>query len=349
MICQQLFDPESFTYSYVLASAVGREALIIDPVYEQVDVYLSLLERLRLHLRLVKAFDTHLHADHITGLGALRDATRCVTVMGEKSGADVVSIRLADNETIELDHLRLTNIHTPGHTDDSYCLVMDDRVFTGDTLLIGGTGRTDFRNSDPHAAYESLFKRVLTLADNTLVFPAHDYNGNTVSTIAWERANNPRLQVGSAQEYAAIMGELDLPDPKLMDVAVPANRSIGRSLRQYVRPEEELSASQCMAEQGAAGLVLVDLRESTQRRRDGAIPGSVHLPYNDLAKHLRTGGMLPQLVHDHPDQVVFYCAFGERSAMAVDSARRAGLVGIKHLAGGLAAWLRAGGAIVSPD
>ena len=345
MIFQQLFDPVSSTLTYVLASRVGGEALIIDPVYEQVDVYLSLLQRLR--LKLGKAIDTHVHADHITGLGALRDMTKCVTVMGEKSGADMISMRLRDGDEIAVDGLRLCAVYTPGHTDDSYCFAMPDRVFTGDTLLIGGTGRTDFQNGDPSAAHDSLFNRLLTLGDDVLVYPGHDYNGNRVSTIGFERSNNPRLQVRSADEYAALMAKLRLPNPRMMDVAVPANRNIGRSVSKFLQEGDEIDAEACLRLAPAEALVLIDLREENERYRDGAIPGSIHVPYGSLERQLKPGGVLSRLVQDHPGKVVFYCAFGERSAMALHSARESGLKGIRHLAGGLGAWLRAGGPLES--
>jgi glyoxylase-like metal-dependent hydrolase (beta-lactamase superfamily II) len=227
MIFRQMFDSVSGTYSYLLASRHGGEALIIDPVLEKVDRYVQLLQEL--DLRLVKAIDTHLHADHITGLGELQERTQCVTVMGRESKADIVSMRVRDGDQIDIERLRLEVIYTPGHTDDSYSFAMDDRVFTGDTLLIRGTGRTDFQNGDARSQYDSIFNRLLKLPDRTLVYPAHDYKGETVSTIGEERAYNPRLQVRSIDEYVAIMDSLDLPDPKLMDVAVPANMKLGIS------------------------------------------------------------------------------------------------------------------------
>src|SRR5262245_25824572 len=193
MIFRQLFDSVSGTYTYLLASRKGGEALIIDPVIEKVDRYLQLVSEL--DLKLVKALDTHLHADHITGLGALRDRTRCITVMGEQSGVDVVSMRISDGDRLGIEGICLDVAYTPGHTDDSYSFIMADRVFTGDTLLIRGTGRTDFQNGDPRAQYESIFNRLLRLPDETQVFPAHDYKGDTVSTIGEEKRYNPRLQV----------------------------------------------------------------------------------------------------------------------------------------------------------
>jgi len=198
MIFRQLFDSTSGTYSYLLASRHGGEALIIDPVLERVDRWLQLVREL--DLRLVKAVDTHLHADHVTGLGELRDRTRCITVMGEHSRADVVSMRVAEGDRIDIEGLRLDVLYTPGHTDDSYSFLLADRVFTGDTLLIRGTGRTDFQNGDPRAQYDSIFNKLMKLPDETLVYPAHDYKGETVSTIGEDKFFNPRLKVGCGSQ-----------------------------------------------------------------------------------------------------------------------------------------------------
>jgi sulfur dioxygenase len=217
VIFRQLFEPVSCSYAYLLASRRGGEAIIIDPVLEKVDRYLQLMRDL--DVRLVTAVDTHRHADHITGLGALRERTRCTTVMGEQSKLDVVSMRVSDGDRLRIEGICLDVIYTPGHTDDSYSFYMRDRVFTGDTLMIRGTGRTDLQNGDPHAQYASLFGKLLRLPDETLVFPAHDYKGDTVSTIGEEKACNPRLQVRSADEYAALMNALSLPNPRMMDVA----------------------------------------------------------------------------------------------------------------------------------
>jgi glyoxylase-like metal-dependent hydrolase (beta-lactamase superfamily II)/rhodanese-related sulfurtransferase len=338
MIFRQLFDSVSGTYSYLLASRRGGEALIIDPVLEKVERYLTLVREL--DLKLVKAVDTHLHADHITGLGALRDRTRCITVMGEQTTADVVSMRLADGDKLAIEGLTLDAIYTPGHTDDSYSFVMPDRVFTGDTLLIRGTGRTDFQNGDPKAAYESIFGRLLKLPDATLVYPAHDYKGDTVSTIGEERAFNPRLQVKSAEEYAELMNNLRLPNPKMMDVAVPANQHVG------LRQERDcLLASEARGLLGWPGVVWVDLRERDEREKHGVIPGSLHAPYGALEESLRVGGLLDALAKSSGQQIIFYCAFGERSAMAVQAAKEAGLASARHLHGGIAAWKRAEGPV----
>ena len=221
MIFKQLFDNKSSTYTYIISSGKGREALIIDPVIEHTQEYLNLLKEL--DLKLVKVIDTHIHADHISGLNELAKQTSCSKIMGERSASEVIDIRVKDGEKIKIESIELTSIYTPGHTDCSYSFLMKDRVFTGDTLLINGTGRTDFQNGSSHDAYDSLFKKILKLPEKTLVYPAHDYNGKTHSTIENEKNNNPRLQVNSAEEYAEIMNNLKLANPKMMDVAVPAN------------------------------------------------------------------------------------------------------------------------------
>ena len=221
MIFNQLFDNKSSTYTYVIASGEGREALIIDPVIEHTVKYLKILENLK--LKLVKVIDTHIHADHITGLNELNERTNCTRIMGEHSKSEVIDLKIKDNEKIEIEKIKLKAIYTPGHTDCSYSYLMNDRVFTGDTLLINGTGRTDFQNGSSYDAYNSLFNRLLKLPDKTLVYPAHDYNGKKHSTIENEKNNNPRLQVSSKEEYAEIMDNLNLANPKMMDVAVPAN------------------------------------------------------------------------------------------------------------------------------
>jgi glyoxylase-like metal-dependent hydrolase (beta-lactamase superfamily II)/rhodanese-related sulfurtransferase len=343
MIFRQLFDSVSGTYSYVLASRRGGEAMILDPVLEKVERYLQLVNEL--DLKLVKAVDTHLHADHITGLGALRDRTHCITVMGEQSKVDVVSMRVSDGDRLQIEGLTLEAIYTPGHTDDSYSFYMGDRVFTGDTLLIRGTGRTDFQNGDPRAQYESIFGRLLKLPDETLVFPAHDYKGDTVSTIAEERAFNPRLQVKSVDQYVDMMNTLNLPNPKMMDVAVPANMRVGLQQEEIARRGWALGAREAMELLGRTDLVFIDLREARERDRHGAIPGSLNAPYQDLQANVRPGGMLFELVTASGKRPVFYCAFGERSAMAVQAAQDAGLKSACHIQGGLDAWKKAAGPV----
>ena len=340
MLFRQLFDKTSSTYSYLLASRRGGEALLIDPVFEHTDRYLKLLEEL--DLKLVKVVDTHVHADHVSAMGTLRDATRCVTVMGEQSPVDIVSMRVRDNDPLTIEGLTLTALHTPGHTSESYSFLMDDRVFTGDTLLIRGTGRTDFQNGDPYDQYHSLFDRLLKLPDQTLVYPAHDYKGDTVSTIYEEKTHNPRLQVSSAEEYAAIMNNLKLANPAMMDVAVPENLKVGIRLdAQHRVPAVEVG--ELLAHWPAVDGQLVDIREDGERRRFGAIPGSIHAPYGQFDQYCNAAGPLAGMARQ--SRVLLYCAVGERSTLAVEIAAELGLKNVAHIPGGFTAWQKAGGAV----
>src|SRR5580693_6372499 len=341
MIFRQLFDSVSGTYSYLLASRAGGEAMILDPVLERVDRYLQLMREL--DLKLVKAVDTHIHADHITGLGELRDRTQCITIMGEHSGVDVVSMRVADGDRVDIEGVSLGVMYTPGHTSDSYSFQMADRVFTGDTLLIRGTGRTDFQNGDARAQYESIFNKLLKLPDETLVYPAHDYKGDTVSTIGEEKQFNPRLRVKSVDEYVDLMNNLKLPNPKMMDVAVPANMRVGLRQEEIASKGWSVSAAEAMALRGRTDVAIVDLREKSEREKHGVIPGSLHAPYPALPEHICTGGMLQELAAATGKRIVFYCAFGERSAMAVQAAQDAGLKTACHIQGGIDAWRKANG------
>src|SRR5271157_3440959 len=290
MIFRQLFDSVSSTYSYLLASRRGGEALIIDPVLDKVEV---------------------------------------------------VSMRVAEGDRLTVEGLSLEALYTPGHTDDSYCFMLGDRVFTGDTLLIRGTGRTDFQNGDSRAQYESL-QRLMRLPDETLVFPAHDYKGDTVSTIAEEKRFNPRLRVRDAEEYAALMAGRHLPDPKMMDVAIPANIHQGLHQEEVARRGWAYSAEEGKALVGRSDVALIDLREKAERERTGAIPGSLHAPYADLQDNIDEGGLIHELAASGRT-IVFYCAFGERSAMAVQAAQDKGLASARHIEGGMAAWTKAGG------
>ena len=345
MIFRQLFDSVSGTYSYLLASRAGGEALILDPVLEKVDRYCQLLREL--DLRLVKAVDTHLHADHVTGLGELRDRTHCVTIMGEQSKADVVAMRVTEGDKVMIEGLGLDVMYTPGHTDDSYSYLMADRVFTGDTLLIRGTGRTDFQNGSARAQYDSIFGRLLKLPDETMVFPAHDYKGDTVSTIGEERRFNPRLQVRSVDEYIELMGNLKLPNPKMMDVAVPANMHVGLHQDDLAKQGLALTAREAIDSLGRPDILLVDLRENSERAKHGTLPGALHAPYPAIDESLQPGGMLREVAAATGRRIVFVCAFGERSAMAVAAAKEAGLANTAHVAGGIDAWKKAGGPVLT--
>jgi glyoxylase-like metal-dependent hydrolase (beta-lactamase superfamily II) len=225
MILKQVFDNKTSTYTYLIASAKGREALIIDPVLENVDEYIQLLKKL--DLKLVKVIDTHIHADHVTGASKLKQATNCTTLMGEHTPADAVEIKVKDNELIKIDGLKIKSLYTPGHTSDSYSFLLDNYLFSGDTLLINGTGRTDFQNGNSKDAYNSLFNNILKLPEETLVYPGHDYNGKFSSTIGNEKKFNPRLQVKNVDEYVEIMSNLNLSKPEMMDSNVSKNIQLG--------------------------------------------------------------------------------------------------------------------------
>ena len=225
MIFKQVFDKKSSTYTYLIASSKGREALIIDPVLENVEVYIKLLDEL--DLELVKVIDTHIHADHVTGASKLKNITKCVTIMGDHTPADTVEIKVRDDDYINLDNLKIKAMYTPGHTSDSYCFLMNNYLFSGDTLLINGTGRTDFQNGNAKDSYNSIFNKLLTLPEETFLYPAHDYKGEKVSTIGKEKKHNPRLQVNSVDEYVDIMNNLNLKKPAEIETNVSRNINLG--------------------------------------------------------------------------------------------------------------------------
>ena len=225
MIFEQLFDTKSSTYTYIISSGKGREALIIDPVIEHTDEYINILEKLK--LKLVKVIDTHIHADHVTGASKLKDITKCTTIMGDHTPADTVEIKVKDDEYINLDNLKIKALYTPGHTSDSYCFLMNNYLFSGDTLLINGTGRTDFQNGNAKDAYNSIFNKLLKLPEETFLYPAHDYKGEKISTIGKEKKQNPRLQVNSVDEYIEIMNNLNLKKPAEIESNVARNIKLG--------------------------------------------------------------------------------------------------------------------------
>ncbi len=327
MIFRQFFDNFSSTYTYLISSGKGREALIIDPVLEKTNQYIQLLNQL--DLRLVKVIDTHIHADHVSGLPELRDKTKCITLMGEHAPADIVSMTVKDNESIKIENISLTALYTPGHTIDSYSFLMSDRVFTGDALLIKGTGRTDFQNGNPYDSYKSLFNRLLKLPEETYVYPAHDYRGENVSTIGEEIKYNPRLQVSSAHEYANIMNNLKLDSPKQMDVAIPNNESMGMSVNKqkklngllFEEMNTVLSNEICQ---------LIDLREQSEINILPSFNNSINVPYLNLQNYIKSKKEELSKI-----KLIFYCAVGERSALAVQICSSYNLKNVFHLVGGI--------------
>jgi len=327
MIFRQFFDSISSTYTYLISSGYGREALIIDPVLEKTDQYIKLLNEL--DLRLVKVIDTHIHADHISGLAELRDKTKCITIMGEQAPADVVSMHVKDNEKISIENINLTALYTPGHTNDSYSFLMNDRVFTGDTLLIKGTGRTDFQNGNPYDQYDSLFDRLLKLPEKTFIYPAHDYKGESVSTIGEEKKFNPRLQVSSAQEYALIMNNLNLANPKMMDIAVPENKNLGFN-KEKQKQLNGITYTRLKNLSESDEVVLIDVREPTEIEKKPSLFNSINIPYSSLQEFLRK-----EKKELKNKTLIFYCAVGERSALAIQISRSYNFKQTYHLIGGL--------------
>lgn len=227
MLFRQLFDPDTHTYTYLLADPVTREAALVDPVLEQVDRDARLVDELG--LTLVYTLETHVHADHVTGAAALRDRFGCRSVVHVEGGAACADVQVRDGDVLRVGSLVIEVRHTPGHTRGDVSYVVGDRVFTGDTLLIGGCGRTDFQQGDAGTLYDSVHEKLFTLPDDTLVYPGHAYDGRRVSTIAQEKEINPRLGGGrSRASFVRLMEELRLPHPRRMEVALPANRECGR-------------------------------------------------------------------------------------------------------------------------
>ena len=341
MIFRQLFDSVSGTYTYLLASRHGGEALIIDPVLEKVDRYLQLVREL--DLKLVKAVDTHLHADHVTGLGALRDRTHCITVMGEQTHADVVSMRVTEGDRIEIEGLSLDVLYTPGHTDDSYSFLMGDRVFTGDTLLIRGTGRTDFQNGDARAQYEFDLRQAAQAAERDA----------RLSGARLQRRHGLDHRRGEAVQPAAQgrIGRRICRPHEQSEAAQSEDDGCGGAGQHACRSPPRRDRAQRLGGLGGRGgalrgrpdVVIVDLREKSERERHGNIPGSLHAPYPDLQENISDGGMLHELAEATGKRILFYCAFGERSAMAVQAAQDAGLKTACHIQGGIDAWKKANG------
>ncbi|MEA5503541.1 MBL fold metallo-hydrolase [Halotia wernerae UHCC 0503] len=222
---RQLFDQESSTYTYLLADQNIKQAILIDSVVEQVERDLKLLQELGLSLRY--CLETHVHADHITGTAKLRVLTGCLGVVPEKAEVGCADRLIKDGETLQLGSITVETIATPGHTDSHMTYRVNDKIFTGDALFIRGCGRTDFQSGDAGTLYDSVTQRLFTLPDETLVYPAHDYRGHTVSTIGEEKQWNPRFVGRSREEFIEFMGNLNLPDPKKIMEAVPANERCG--------------------------------------------------------------------------------------------------------------------------
>jgi len=332
MLFRQFFDTTSSTYTYLIANKKGAEACIIDPVLEHIENYLKAIKDL--DLKLVKVIDTHVHADHVSGISKLRDKTQCIACMGKSQNAsEIVSMEVSDNEKFKVGDLELRALFTPGHTDDSYCFLLNNKIFTGDTLLIGGTGRTDFQNGNAEDQYNSLFNVVLKLDDSVLVYPAHDYKGETVTTIGFERKTNPRLQVKSKQEYVDLMSSLNLPNPKLMDIVIPKNRKHGVPLEIQMQ-FNGINVQQLKTMMNQKKVKLIDVREDFEIQRDGLIEKSIQVPYTQIENFFQNIEL-----SQSTDQFVLYCHSGQRTYLALQKLKNSN---IYHLAGGILNWIEAG-------
>ena len=332
MLFRQFLDITSSTYTYLIANKKGAEACIIDPVLEHTENYLRTIKEF--DLKLVKVIDTHVHADHVSGISKLRDKTQCIACMGKSQNAsEIVSMEVSDNEKFKVGDLELRALFTPGHTDDSYCFLLNDKIFTGDTLLIGGTGRTDFQNGNAEDQYNSLFNVVLKLDDSVLVYPAHDYKGETVTTIGFERKTNPRLQVKSKQEYVDLMSSLNLPNPKLMDIVVPKNRKHGVRLEIQMQ-FNGINVQQLKTMMNQKKVKLIDVREDFEIQRDGLIEKSIQVPYTQIENFFQNIEL-----SQSTDQFVLYCHTGQRTYLALQKLKNSN---IYHLAGGILNWIEAG-------
>ena len=299
---------------------------------EHIENYLKAIKEL--DLKLVKVIDTHVHADHVSGISKLRDKTHCIACMGKSQNAsEIVSMEVSDNEKFKVGNLELRALFTPGHTEDSYCFLLNDKIFTGDTLLIGGTGRTDFQNGNAEDQYNSLFNVVLKLDDKMLVYPAHDYKGETVSTIGFERKTNPRLQVKSKQEYVDLMNSLNLPNPKLMDIVVPKNKKHGVPLEIQMQ-FNGINVQQLKTMMNQKKVKLIDVREDFEIQRDGLIEKSIQVPYTQIENFFQNIEL-----SQSTDQFVLYCHSGQRTYLALQKLKNSN---IYHLAGGILNWIEAG-------
>jgi glyoxylase-like metal-dependent hydrolase (beta-lactamase superfamily II)/rhodanese-related sulfurtransferase len=325
--------------SYLLGCEESRAAVLIDPELSRIDHYLGLAHRHGLTLRY--AVDTHTHADHFSATRELKERLGLPVVVSALAPAPYAALRLDDGDMLIAGTLRLEAMATPGHTRDSMCLLLDDRVFTGDTLLIGGTGRTDLPTGDPHMLYESLFEKLLKLPGETLVFPAHDYKGRSHSTIADEIRSNPRLAKAERAEFVAMMQALDLADPTHLTEALRTNMSGGKTVNQLLAEAAERTPFMSLAELyeriggNRRDMVVLDVREKDGFEA-GHVPGARHLPRGQL--ELRINTELP----DPTARILTCCEFGKISTLAAATLRELGYTRASALDGGLAAWREAG-------
>jgi sulfur dioxygenase len=351
LVFRQLFDPPSSTYTYLLADGRSGAAVLIDSVFEQVRRDAALIEELG--LRLAYALETHVHADHVTGAWLLKQQTGCQIALSANGGADGADRYLVQDDVVAFGDRNLQVRQTPGHTSGCLTYVLDDRsmAFTGDCLLVRGTGRTDFQQGDPHAMYRSIHEQIFTLPDSCLLYPAHDYRGLTVTSVREERRFNPRLggEIGQG-DFTGYMSNLRLAHPKKLDVAVPANLKCGRpesdagvtaepvwaALRYSFAGIWEIDPHEL--EERARAVQILDVREPQEFTGPlGHIRGSLLIPLGELAERAA------ELAHDRP--IVAVCRAGSRSAQATVILRQAGFSEVANLAGGMLRWRAEGHAV----
>jgi len=360
MIFKQLFDQETWTYTYLIADPVSKEAVLIDPVNTHVDRYEALLDEYGLQLKYT--LETHVHADHITAGGLLRQRLGAQTGVSGLCGAETADIQIQDGDIFTLGASeKIKVIATPGHTPGSISFLWRDRLFTGDSLFVGGCGRTDFQGGDAGALYDCITQRLFTLPDETLVYPGHDYQGRWVSSIAQERTTNPRLAGKTRAEFIEIMANLNLPKPRLIDQAVPANRYCGLeenerqdavAARAINRPQREVSTAQEMVNDAKqqitevnvatakqllaeGNIVVVDTREESEYAA-GHLADALSLPRGVLEFKI---GTVPELANQSK-AVLIYCRSGNRSALAAKTMQQLGYTNVLSMAGGYEAWCK---------
>ena len=335
LFVRQLFDLESSTYTYLIADRSAGVAALIDPVAEQLERDLGLVAELG--LRLTHVLDTHVHADHLTAAGALRARTGART-HASAAGAPCVDVALVDGDVIQLGAVALIAMATPGHTDDGLTFAVPGAVFTGDTLLVRSCGRADFQNGDAGALYDSITTRLFTLPDDTLVYPGHDYQGRTVTTIGEEKRWNPRLAGKDKAAFVAIMGQLDLPPPRKLAIAVPANRACGGVVTAFTggTPRagyRDVTPASTLAARGTTRIV--DVREPDEFGGElGHIDGAELVPLATV--------MTAAEDWDRSAEVILVCRSGNRSGRAAAALAAAGFERVMNMAGGMIAYGAAG-------
>ncbi len=361
MLFKQLFDQDTWTYTYLIADLMNREAIFIDPVNTHIDDYIALLQEHRLQLKY--SLETHVHADHITASGLLRQRLGAQTGVSSLCGAETADIQIQDGDVFEFaEGEQLKVIATPGHTRGSISFLWRDRLFTGDSLLIGGCGRTDFQSGDAGALFDSITQRLFTLPDETLVYPGHDYQQRWVSSIIQERTTNPRLANKSRAEFIDIMANLNLPKPRLIDEAVPANRYCGLdekerqdavTLRDTIQPTRTITSAEALVTAAKQQITEVDVAQSKQLIAEGNIVVVDTREESEYAAgHLDDALFIPRGIlefkinstpelADKSKAVLLYCRSGNRSALAAQVMLGMGYTTVLSMAGGYEAWKKA--------